>query len=384
MAQIELTKASEQVRKEIGKLIPRQEFLSTVIGELPTTDGAVEGSVGGYFPDAETFRNVKFESGAWTPIGEGVATSKMVDDKASLLQQDIDAFANGEGKTYTTLTEAMAVEPLPSDNTPFRIDADTPDDGNYIYLSSEPNGYKYLSPLIKKAVGDLDPSDDSVVPSSKDVADYGDANYTLNNLFRSASFYWEQGYYNLAGDPINSTDRIRVKDPVNIKAGAEFNIISNSNYELIFNFYDIEGSFLSTTGFIEEYPKKLTPPLTAVQYLLVLRKSDGSDITVASTLDRNFTIEYSSFSILDQIKSWVMSEAFEISDITYSDSGNVSSATLLWPDNESGTISHLVEDSDGRITSLRFNRPSNKFITYGISYDASGNVLTTTLTPTGY
>lgn len=81
----------------------------------------------------------------------GAATTVYVDDKASLLQDQVDAFSGGEGKTYTSLTGAMAVDPLPENKTPFRVNGDTVDDGNYIYDSSEVDGYKFLSKLANNS-----------------------------------------------------------------------------------------------------------------------------------------------------------------------------------------------------------------------------------------
>lgn len=72
------------------------------------------------------------------------------------LYHEIQSVLNGEGKTYLTVTEAMSVTPLPSDNTPFRIKNNPPTsaDGNYVYLSTETNGYKYLGNSIQKIDND--------------------------------------------------------------------------------------------------------------------------------------------------------------------------------------------------------------------------------------
>ena len=98
-------------------------------------------------------------------------------EEDSELKALIDAFANGEGKTYTSLAAAMAVDPLPSDNTPFRVDGDsTPaNDGNYIYNSGEGGGYTYLSELIKPSEV-LDPDSITEFASGKAVADYAGKN----------------------------------------------------------------------------------------------------------------------------------------------------------------------------------------------------------------
>jgi len=88
------------------------------------------------------------------------------------LKNLIDAYDTGEGKTYTTIASAMAVVPLPVNNVPFRVEnlIPTVDDGKYIYLSTETNGYKKVGEILKKASliadGNLD------VATSDKVFDY--------------------------------------------------------------------------------------------------------------------------------------------------------------------------------------------------------------------
>jgi len=88
------------------------------------------------------------------------------------LKNLIDAYDAGEGKTYTTIASAMAVVPLPVNNVPFRVEnlIPTVDDGKYIYLSTETNGYKKVGEILKKASliadGNLD------VATSDKVFDY--------------------------------------------------------------------------------------------------------------------------------------------------------------------------------------------------------------------
>ena len=64
-------------------------------------------------------------------------------------KEDITSLINGDGKTYISISDAMAVLPLPSDNTPFTIrdSISNLEDGYYIYLSTEAGGYKFLGSL---------------------------------------------------------------------------------------------------------------------------------------------------------------------------------------------------------------------------------------------
>ena len=70
-------------------------------------------------------------------------------------KEDITSLINGNGKTYISISDAMAVLPLPSDNTPFTIrdSISNLEDGYYIYLSTEVGGYKFLEALQALANG---------------------------------------------------------------------------------------------------------------------------------------------------------------------------------------------------------------------------------------
>jgi len=68
---------------------------------------------------------------------------------------ELESLLNGDGKTYESTADAMAVLPLPSNNTPFTIRNSISEDGYYIYLSSEGGGYKFLGDLIPEVVSEL-------------------------------------------------------------------------------------------------------------------------------------------------------------------------------------------------------------------------------------
>ena len=73
-----------------------------------------------------------------------LAVEQIVNNK-----EDITSLINGDGKTYVSVSNAMAVLPLPSDNTPFTVrdSVSNLEDGYYIYLSTEAGGYKFLEAL---------------------------------------------------------------------------------------------------------------------------------------------------------------------------------------------------------------------------------------------
>jgi hypothetical protein len=70
-------------------------------------------------------------------------------------KEDITSLINGNGKIYVSVSNAMAVLPLPSDNTPFTVrdSVSNLEDGYYIYLSTEVGGYKFLQALQALANG---------------------------------------------------------------------------------------------------------------------------------------------------------------------------------------------------------------------------------------
>tara|TARA_B110000977_G_scaffold198260_1_gene282739 strand:- start:1638 stop:4484 length:2847 start_codon:yes stop_codon:yes gene_type:complete len=70
-------------------------------------------------------------------------------------KEDITSLINGNGKTYISVSNAMAALPLPSDNNPFTIrdSVSNLEDGYYIYLSTEAGGYKFLKALEALANG---------------------------------------------------------------------------------------------------------------------------------------------------------------------------------------------------------------------------------------
>ncbi|MFD1292629.1 SGNH/GDSL hydrolase family protein [Lutibacter holmesii] len=75
---------------------------------------------------------------------------------------------------YETLAFAMAVDPLPVDYTPFTIRAGGAEDGYYIYLASETNGYKstgdFETPGLNTST--LNPTGTTLAETGKTVADY--------------------------------------------------------------------------------------------------------------------------------------------------------------------------------------------------------------------
>ena len=63
----------------------------------------------------------------------------------------ISAISQGTGETYTTRAVAMAVDPLPADNTPFVIFGEPGFNGQYFFNSAEVVGYSVVELFITKA-----------------------------------------------------------------------------------------------------------------------------------------------------------------------------------------------------------------------------------------
>jgi len=69
---------------------------------------------------------------------------------------EIEGFINGNGKTYESIALAMAVLPLPSNNTPFTVrNSGTGEDGYYIYESSEVGGYLLLDNIRTNSITNI-------------------------------------------------------------------------------------------------------------------------------------------------------------------------------------------------------------------------------------
>lgn len=79
-------------------------------------------------------------------------TTNNLNQQVNNLELEVGGIADGTGgKSYPDLTTAMAVTPLPEDNTIFLIDPDNEDEsGKYRYDSNEPNGWKFLEELGAK------------------------------------------------------------------------------------------------------------------------------------------------------------------------------------------------------------------------------------------
>ncbi len=87
------------------------------------------------------------------------------------------------------------------------------------------------------------------------------------------------------------------------------------------------------------------------------------------------------YPLADRVKSWAMSESFDVDNLTFKASGNIESATLVWPDGTAGTISNVTE-SNGLITGIRYNYAA-KYVELSITYDA-GEVTKTEWTTNGF
>ncbi len=83
------------------------------------------------------------------------------------------------------------------------------------------------------------------------------------------------------------------------------------------------------------------------------------------------------------LKSWVLSESLALSNMTFDESGYISGADILWPDDDIGTISDVIVGANG-ITSIRYNRSDGKYATVNITYDSSGAVSNQEVVLTGF
>ena len=95
-------------------------------------------------------------------------------------------------------------------------------------------------------------------------------------------------------------------------------------------------------------------------------------------------IKRDSFAEVKQVQDWALSESYTVTGgVSYDDDGIIEAANILWPDGEVGSISDAETDDFG-ISSIRFNRPDDKYITIAITRDSDGNVASTSSTTNGF
>jgi len=82
-------------------------------------------------------------------LNEIKSVTNLAVDQIANNKEDITSLINGNGKTYISVSNAMAASPLPSNNTPFTVrdSVSNLEDGFYIYSSTEVGGYKFLNTL---------------------------------------------------------------------------------------------------------------------------------------------------------------------------------------------------------------------------------------------
>ncbi|MDO5970612.1 hypothetical protein Q4Q35_12415 [Flavivirga aquimarina] len=126
------------------------------------------------------------------------------------LHREIQSILDGAGKTYTTIASAMAVNPLPSNNTPFRIKNNpaTGDDGDYIYLSTETNGYKFVGYSVAQNIDQNNTTEpvagkavyDEVQTQKREIYEANPGEITEVETFTDNP----SNYYNLSGDLVSN------------------------------------------------------------------------------------------------------------------------------------------------------------------------------------
>lgn len=78
------------------------------------------------------------------------------------------------------------------------------------------------------------------------------------------------------------------------------------------------------------------------------------------------------------IKDCILSESFTVSSCVRDGDGNVSSASIVYPDGKTGTLT-ITRDADGNATAAVFTYGTDTY-TLSITRDADGNVISTSLT----
>lgn len=138
---------------------------------VPTTSGAVDDDISWYLKE-DSFQLIRLESGVWADWGLPIATKKLVDDKASLLQADIDDLEASQQ------AGAIGFEDKAT------MDADTTrDEGTIAVVTNDAtasnNGYYRWDDTVEEWVkrssfyaSELDPEDESEAVTGKATWDY--------------------------------------------------------------------------------------------------------------------------------------------------------------------------------------------------------------------
>ena len=150
------------------------------------------------------------------------------DNNFTDLYSNVEAYANGEGKTFQTLAQAMAVTPLPSDNTPFKISNEIPtlEDGNYIYLASETNGYLFVS----SEFGDVSETNTTKSVSGADI--YNNVKDQVSLRSEKRWSYKSLSGISFDGTTIKSTDSSFIFNHNKTGVTASYILISAFSYDL--------------------------------------------------------------------------------------------------------------------------------------------------------
>lgn len=201
------------------------------------------------------------------------------------IKGSVSAYANGEGKTYQLLTEAMAVDPLPENNTPFRIQNSTPtvDDGNYIYLSTELDNYLKVGDILQiESSGIIEGSQN--VSKSGDVYSYVNDNTLLDSeieesesiqLFNAYEASKNEGYIRDDGVFISSS-AYRFSNKIYVSEGVTYNGegtgLGTQNGMRFLAAYDADDNLIEAQGFdggSDNYPTSYTPTVSSgVAYVI--------------------------------------------------------------------------------------------------------------------
>ncbi len=114
-------------------------------------------------------------------------------------------------------------------------------------------------------------------------------------------------------------------------------------------------------------------------------KSKNGVYSADSSEDDNWVKESDPVSLQDNVKLWTKTEGYFITGSIVKDNfGNISSASIEWPNGVTGVISNVTATYYGWTSARLTYTGSSKYATITITRDSQGSRLTTTITLTGF
>lgn len=196
--------------------------------------------------------------------------------------------------------------------------------------------------------------------------------YVLERGKFDAGYFQLCGYIRTDGDIAGFTDGISVHGSTFVKVipGDSFSIENPDSLLIGYARYGANKAFISTAWFGS--PTEIIIPADCYYIRLMARLSNG--LTPATFGTKYILLSRNSISL---VKGWILTEAYTINSVTRDADGNVTAASVVWPDSKTGTLT-ITRDSDGNVTQEVASYNGSTY-TINITRDANGNVTSSSI-----